>query len=218
MEDRTTTLIGKRRLAAKKDPRASYQNRRQEICDAAVRVFHRKGFKAASLTGVAAELGVDRAMIYYYFSSKDQLFDEIVRTVLEGNAALALRIADSAISPPRKLRELISAFMISYAKHYPLLYLYIREDLSHVNDTRAAWSDHMRDLNRSIEKSVIDIVEQGLADGSFRRTGSAKNIAYAVLGMLNWSHRWYKPGKSDPPEELGKTFAEIVISGLESVY
>lgn len=218
MDKSAKSMIGQRRIAAKKDSRASYQNRRQEITEAAVRVFNRLGYKGASLTAVAAELGVDRAMIYYYFSSKEQLFDEIVRTVLEGNDALARRIADSAISPPRKLRELIIAFMISYADNYPLLYIYIREDLSHVSDKRSSWSTTMRDLNRRIEKSFVDIIEQGFADGSFRRVGKARNVAYSVLGMLNWTHRWFKPDKSDPPEELGKTFAEVVLAGLESPY
>jgi AcrR family transcriptional regulator len=212
------SLIGKRRSAAGKEPRESYQNRRQEISEAAVRVFHRLGYSAASVSAVAAELGVDRATLYYYFSSKEQMFDEIVRTVLESNAELARRIADSPISPARKLRELITALMNSYGSNYPLLYIYIREDLTHVSDTRSTWSEHMRQLNRNIEQSVIDIVEQGYADKSFRRVGVPRIVAYGILGMLNWSHRWYKPDRGASADEIGKVFAEMILSGLESPY
>jgi AcrR family transcriptional regulator len=211
------SLIGKRRTAAGKDPRASYQSRRQEISDAAVRVFHRLGYSAASVSAVASELGIDRATLYYYFSSKEQMFDEIVRTVLEANDSLARRIADSPISPARKMRELVTALMQSYGDNYPLLYIYIREDLSHVSDTRSSWSADMRALNRSIEQSVIDIIEQGFADGSFRRVGAPRIVAYGVLGMLNWSHRWFKPDRGTP-DNIGKVFAEMVLSGLESPY
>lgn len=210
--------IGQRRTAAHKESRASYSNRRQEISDAAVRVFNRMGYQGASLTAVAAELGVDRATLYYYFSSKEQLFDEIVRSVLERNDALARRIADSAISPARKMRELVSALILSYAETYPLLFIYIREDLGHVSDKRSTWSEHMKDLNRSIEKSMVDIIEQGFADGSFRRIGSARTVAFGILGMVNWSHRWFKPNRSEPAEEIGKTFAELVLAGLETPY
>lgn len=213
-----TSKIGQRRTAASTDSRANYQARRQEITEVAVRVFNRLGLKGASLSAVAAELGVDRATLYYYFSSKEQLFDDIVRTVLEDNDKLARRIAESSVSPARKLRELISSLMISYAENYPLLYIYIREDLSHVSEKRSEWSSHMRDLNRSIERSVIDILEQGIKDGSFRQVGSPRTVAYGILGMLNWTHRWYKPDRSDPPAEIGKTFAEIALAGLESPY
>jgi TetR/AcrR family transcriptional regulator, cholesterol catabolism regulator len=211
-----TTLIGKRRSAAGKDARASYSLRRQEISAAAVRVFNRLGYKGASLSAVASELGVDRATLYYYFSSKEQMFDETVRAVIEGNDELVQRIAASKVSPNRKLHELITSMMVSYAANYPLLFIYIREDLSHVSDRRSAWSAEMRALNRSIEQSIIAIVEQGYADGSFRRAGSARTVAYGILGMLNWTHRWFKPDRSDPPEEIGRVFAELVLSGLEA--
>jgi TetR/AcrR family transcriptional regulator, cholesterol catabolism regulator len=193
-------------------------NRRGEISQAAIRVFNRLGYKSASLSAVATEMGIDRATLYYYFSSKEQLFDEITRSVLESNDQLARRIANSGISPARKLRELISALMTSYAEHYPLLYIYIREDLAHVSDKRSSWSEHMRKLNRSIEQSIIDIIEQGFADQSIRRVGSSRTIAYGILGMLNWSHRWFKPERSESAAEIGKTFAELVLSGLESPY
>lgn len=211
-------MIGERRSAASKDSRASYQQRRAEIVDAAVRVFNRLGYKGASLSAVATEFGVDRATLYYYFSSKEALFDEIVRAVLEGNSSLARRIADSTMSPARKLRELIAAMMISYAANYPLLFIYIREDLTHVSDRRSEWSAQMRGLNRSIEQSVITIIEQGYQDGSLRRIGSSRTVAYAILGMLNWSHRWFRPERSESAEEIGNTFAEFALAGLEPAY
>lgn len=213
-----TSGIGKRRSAAGQDARASYASRRQEISDAAVRVFNRMGYQAASVSAVAAELGIDRATLYYYFSSKEQMFDEVVRAVLEENDDLARRVAASAISPTRKLRELITTMMLSYGGNYPLLYIYIREDLSHVGANRSTWSEQMRALNRSIEGSIIAIIEQGYADGSFRRIGSARTVAYGLLGMLNWTHRWYRPNRSESAEEIGKVFAELALSGLEAPY
>ena len=215
MLDDSDSNIGRRRKAANADSRASYKDRRQEIMAAAARVFHRMGLKGASLSAVAKELGVDRATLYYYFSSKEQLFDEIVRVVIEENDRLALRIAESTINPSNKLRELIIALMQSYASNYPLLYIYVREDLAHVSDTRSTWSHHMRHLNRNIEKSVIAIIEQGFEDGSLRRIGSARTIAYGILGMLNWSHRWFRPDNSESAAEVGESFAAVALNGLE---
>lgn len=214
----SSSKIEQRRKAAKTDPGASYQAKRQEIVEAAAKVFNRLGLKGASLSAIANELGIDRANLYYYFSSKEQLFDEIVRAVLEENDQLARRIAESQLSPSRKLRELISAFMRSYADNYPLLYIYIREDLSHVSDKRSSWSDRMRSLNRSVENSVIAIIQQGFEDGSLRRIGSARTVAYAILGMLNWTHRWYRPDRGDSALEVGNVFSEFALAGLETPY
>jgi len=165
----TKSVIGRRRSSARKEARASYENRKAEISEAAVRVFHRLGYQGASLSAVAAEIGVDRATIYYYFSSKEDMFDEVVRSVLEENERLAKRIAGSDISPRRKMRELLMAFMTSYVDNYPLLHIYVREDLTKVQGKRSDWSLHMRNLNRNIENCFVEIIEQGYADGSFRR-------------------------------------------------
>ncbi|WP_324741743.1 TetR/AcrR family transcriptional regulator [Tsuneonella sp. CC-YZS046] len=214
----TKSVIGRRRSSARKEARASYENRKAEISEAAVRVFHRLGYQGASLSAVAAEIGVDRATIYYYFSSKEDMFDEVVRSVLEENERLAKRIAGSDISPRRKMRELLMAFMTSYVDNYPLLHIYVREDLTKVQGKRSDWSLHMRNLNRNIENCFVEIIEQGYADGSFRRMGAARTVTYGILGMLNWSHRWFNPNRSGGAEEIGNTFAELVLGGLESPY
>lgn len=211
--------IGKRRTAARQDSSVSHQARRKEIGDAAIRVFNRLGFQRASMTAVAAELNIDRASLYYYISSKEELFDEIVRTVVERNVALAQKIKASEMSPRRKLSDLIIALMSSYGEHYPLIYIYIRENLSHVSDKRSEWSSYMRDLNTQMSDAVIAIVEEGYANKTFRNVGSSKVVAYGVLGLVGWTNRWFRPAESDvSAEEVGRIYAEMVLAGLESPY
>jgi TetR/AcrR family transcriptional regulator, cholesterol catabolism regulator len=211
--------IGKRRSVAKEDSSASYQLRRQEIAEAAIRVFNRLGFQGASVSAVAAELEIDRASLYYYISSKEELFDELVRTVVERNLEIVKQIQTSDLNPRRKLRDLITTLMTSYGEHYPLFYIYIRENLSHVSDNRSAWSTYMRKLNAETSDAVIAIIEQGYADKSFRNVGAPRVVAYGVLGIVGWTHRWFRPDHSDvSAEEIGKTYAEMLLSGLENPY
>lgn len=207
--------IGRRRTAAREEASASYRKRRREIAAAAVRVFNRLGLAGASLSAVAAELGIDRASLYYYIGSKEELFDEIVREVIERNSAIARGVLAAPMPPRDKLRAVIVALMDSYGEHYPLIYLYIRENLSHVGGKRSAWSKHMRKVNREIEDAVIAIVEQGCADGSFRNLGSPRVVAYGVLGVIGWTHRWFRPERAEVgAAEIGRIYADMVLSGL----
>ena len=102
------SVIKQRRAAAEADP-VAYEAKRKEIAEAAVRVFDRLGFQKASISAVAQEMKVDRSTLYYYISSKEELFDEVVRTVVERNLDLVRRIADSKVKPARKLRDMITA-------------------------------------------------------------------------------------------------------------
>jgi AcrR family transcriptional regulator len=213
------SAIGKRRVAAGVESSEAYKARRLEIADAAARVFNRVGLQRATLRAVADEMGVDRASLYYYVPSKESLFDEVVRTVVERNLEITKKIFASNVNPRRKLRDLICNLMSSYGEHYPLFYIYIRENLSHVDASRAAWSQEMRDLNRQTTDAVIAIIEQGYADGSFRNVGSPQVVAFGVLGIVGWTHRWFRPERSGvSAEEIGKIYAEMILSGLESPY
>lgn len=57
-------------------------SRRQEIVDAAIRVFARNGFAETSIQDVADEAGVVPTAVYYHFSGKDELFDVALSAVI----------------------------------------------------------------------------------------------------------------------------------------
>lgn len=57
-------------------------SRRQEIVDAAIRVFARTGFAETNVQDVAEEAGVVPTAVYYHFSGKDELFDVALQSVI----------------------------------------------------------------------------------------------------------------------------------------
>ncbi len=209
--------IGRRRAAAKADKAPNYEKRRKEISEAAARVFNRKGFSGTSISAVAQELSIDRASLYYYISSKEELFDELVREVSESNLQAAQNIKNSAMTPAEKLKSLVVELMEAYAKNYPILYIYIRENLEDVADSRSKWARSMKQINHDYDEAVISIIQQGYDDGSFVNLGSAKVVAYGILGMVNWTNRWFKPDHADiDAKSIGEMYANIVTNGLTS--
>jgi AcrR family transcriptional regulator len=207
--------IGRRRAAAQGEGRGAYQERRREIIDAAAQVFKKNGFTGTSIGDVAAALGTDRATLYYYVGSKNELFDEVVTEAVEANVATAEAIRDSQAPAPEKLRTLIESLIASYGEHYPFLYVFIQENLSQVAPKRSAWASTMRAHNKRYEDAVVAIVQQGYDAGSLRDCGPAWLVAYGIIGMAAWSNRWFDPSRSKAPaEQIGRTFADLVLDGL----
>jgi TetR/AcrR family transcriptional regulator, cholesterol catabolism regulator len=210
-----TSQIGRRRNLALEKSSESYQVKRREIARAAAHVFNKRGFRGTSLTAVAAELGMDRATLYYYIGNKQELFDAVVREVSEENVALAEQVRSGDGTPLEKLRILVTSLMVSYAHNYPLLYVYLRENLAHVESERSEWSTHMRSLNRRYEEAIIAVVQEGIDNGSIRPLSSSRVIAFGIIGMTGWTNRWFVPDRSaETAEQIGEAYAEMVISGL----
>ena len=210
-----TSDIGRRRGKALTKGSESYREKRREIARAAALVFNKRGFSATSLSAVADELGMDRATLYYYISNKQDLFDEVVREASERNIAAAEAARTAEGEPLDRLRVVIVELMQSYAANYPLLYVYLRENLSSVDPDRTEWSKYMRDLSHRFEDAVIAIVQEGIDNGSIRPLASARVLAFGVLGMLGWTNRWFVPDRSpESAETIGAAFAEMVVRGL----
>lgn len=207
--------IGSRRSAARDHASVAYELRRTEIVAAAGALFRKRGYQGTTLAGIADAVGTERASLYYYFAGKEDMFDSLVTERVLQNLAMAERIRDSDDQPSEKLRSLVVHLMESFAEHYPFLYVYLQQNMAHVAPKRKAWAGYMRDVNRRFENTVIDIVEQGVADGSFRIRGEPRITAYGILGMVSWTHRWFNPGSTSiTAREIADSYARVLISGI----
>jgi TetR/AcrR family transcriptional regulator, cholesterol catabolism regulator len=56
------------------------EDRREQILDAAMRVFAQKGFSRATNRDVAQEAGITTGLIYYYFANKEALLQAVLET------------------------------------------------------------------------------------------------------------------------------------------
>ncbi|MGE0232178.1 MAG: TetR/AcrR family transcriptional regulator [Flavobacteriaceae bacterium] len=209
-----TSKISERRLAARKTAAAEYEKRRARVLKAAAEVFKELGYSTATVDDVAKRAKIDRASIYYYFKGKKDLLREMVGGATADNVDMAEGIANSAASPPEKLRKLIVDLLLSYERHYPYLYVYVQEDMSRLLQDKSPWSKQMVALNHRFDVAVVRIIQEGLKAKAFKSRGDAKLIAAGVVGMCNWSHRWFEPSGKRRASEVAETFADMVLDGL----
>jgi AcrR family transcriptional regulator len=204
--------IEARRKAALEEGGASYVARREEIILAAARVFRDRGFEAATLRDIADALNTDRATLYYYVGSKEELLQEIVRDVLARDVKAAEVIKRSRASTSDKIRTLIESMVTSYADNYPHIAVYM-EDLGRIARQETEWATDVIARTRRYESLVRSILDKGRRDGTLRADLSSELSAFALFGMINWMHRWYRPGTKWKTEEITRTFTEIFLGG-----
>jgi len=206
--------IGRRRQAARQDGGAEYKARREELVKTAAEVFQEKGYEASTLNDVAERMGTDRASLYYYVGSKQELFQEVVQDVLEANLKEARRIKKEALKPSEKLARLVRTMMVSYEENYPFTYVYIQEDMSRVASQDSEWAQTMTSRTRSFEKIVKGFIEEGVAKKEFRSDISPEVAANGLYGMLNWTHRWFRPGRGLDANQVAESFASLFLEGM----
>src|SRR5882762_8225935 len=82
-------------------------DRREQILQAAQKLFAEQGFRETNLNDVAVQLGFRRQAVYHYFTSKDEILYELIgragRAVLESSEHLF----DSDLAPDVALAEVV---------------------------------------------------------------------------------------------------------------
>jgi hypothetical protein len=73
----------------------------------------------------------------------------------------------------------------------------------------------LRDLGRRCSSAPEVIIKSGIQSGEFRSTLDPRLASYAILGAVNWTHRWFKPGKGPSATEIADVSVEINLMRLE---
>jgi AcrR family transcriptional regulator len=185
-------------------------DQREVILDTAAHLFSEKGFDAGSIGDLAAALGISKAAIYHYFSTKQEILDAIILRALESLRASTEMAVAAASTPTDQLR----AFMRAHARHFESRY----------HDFLAMFVafGNMQEQNQRLEavrlrgehESMLRaILKTGVADGTFRKSDIG-TAARAILSMLNWMARWFHPGGAQKAEDVVDGYFKLIIDGL----
>ncbi len=178
--------------------------------------FKQNGFRATTLAEIGHKAGLDRATVYYYFGSKEELFRECLRHGVDTNIDECSRIyEDNRLSAHEKLEAIIHQLMSAYDENYPNMYVYIQEEMDQIASEKSVWAQQLLDQTRRFEQIVISLIDDLQASGELRSDVPRLLAANAIFGMLNWTHRWYRPGGSLSARNVSKAFVSIFFEGME---
>jgi AcrR family transcriptional regulator len=152
------------------------QERREEILDAAERLFEAKGFDAASTNDILDAVGIARGTLYYHFKSKEEIMDAVVeRSCAKGLAAAANIASDRSI--PVVDRVFMAIGSAKPAVEDPA---WLEEQLHRPQN--ALLHDKMRRaFLGGLVPIALAVVEEGIAQGVFHTPHPRGSVEMALL-------------------------------------
>ena len=190
--------------AARANPRAD--NRLPQVLDAAARLFREKGFGYASMRDIAGAAGMLPGSLYYHFASKEEL---LVAVYAEGVRRIKDAVAPALaadVDPWTRLENVCAAHLAGLLEDsdYGQVVIRVRpDDAPEVADRLVALRD---EYERTFSQAIQTLPLPPRTD---RRA-----LKLMLLGALNWSQTWYRPGK-DSPQVLARRFVRLLKDPLE---
>src|SRR5262245_748429 len=69
---------------------------------------------------------------------------------------------------------------------------------------------------KQYERYWQQVLREGVKSGEFRSDLDVQVVSYGVLGMLNWTYRWYEPRGRLGVREVAEQFSALTLAGLTS--
>jgi AcrR family transcriptional regulator len=185
--------------------------RRRAILDAASHVFLKKGVHGAGMRDIAAELGMAVGNLYYYFEDKQDLLAYVQEDALAGLLALASRVRELDLPAGARLHLLVVGHVVRLndaEEGTPGSLAHLELEL--LSEPRRRAIQVLRDR---YERQFRELLEEGMASGDFRPADPGIG-ARLILGALNWTARWFRPGGARSAREIGEEAAALLVSGL----
>jgi len=194
--------------------RLSGEERRAAILDSALSAFAERGYHASSIDDIARGGGISKALIYEHFSSKQELYAELLEQhASELFARLAAAIAEAGSAGSARLAVGLDAF-----------YRFVEEH-------RVAWRMLFRDATDAEVAMVLDrIVAQvtGVVavliaeDPGARAAGDASTreqaiqmLAHMLVGSVQSLANWWADHQEVPRAQIVEMTMDYAWLGLE---
>jgi AcrR family transcriptional regulator len=178
--------------------------REQQMLDAAVREFSRRGYHATSVDDIAEAAGISKPMVYAYLGSKEELFIACLHR--EGTRLLEAVAEIAGVDTPagRQLYRGLEAFFGYVADHreaWAVLHRQARglEPFAGViAEMRARWIE-----------IVADVLRRAVPDA-----GDVTPAAYALVGAVESLADWIVEHPDRNPTAMASRLADLILRGL----
>jgi AcrR family transcriptional regulator len=196
---------------ARKPPKKS-EVTRARILDAAAFMFRRKGYALTRLSDIAKKARTQTSSIYYYFESREAIVAEVLEIANQRTATFVLNalaeLPDGASVRDRITAAIRGHFAVALSEDE-----YISAHMRIFDQIPAKLREHflrVLDENAQVWRALF---QEAKVAGEIREDLDLSVLRLLLLGMMNWSIEWYKPGRLTP-DEIARQAAIMLFEGI----
>ena len=195
---------------------SSRVNKKEQIIEAAVRVFARSGYSKAVVADIALQANIGKGTVYEYFKSKEDLFFAVFEwfqkktenataveiSALGGGAADRLKVLnDSLMGQWDEIKEVFVLVMEFWAA-------------SSSTQMRQRFKGAFKQFYDDYRQIVSALIQEGINSGEFRSDVKPGPVAAALVGTWDalFLQAWFD--ESFDPAATANDFLDTVLRGL----
>lgn len=150
----------------------------EHIMQAAMQVFFEQGNISATMQEIADAAGVNRALLHYYFRSRDRLFQLVLKEAVKKSMQHTMELFVQELPMEERIRQVID-HMISLQLKYPHIHAFVQHEMNKNKELLSLHDEHALFLTR-IKGDVEEMIaRRGLPQRS------AEHFMADLIALIN---------------------------------
>lgn len=183
------------------------RERRSQLIDFATRQFATKGYHPTSVADIVDGLGVGKGVFYWYFDSKETLFEEILHEAQTDMRRRQQKAIVDIEDPIERIERALRASVQWSAEHRDLFTLFEFA----LTDRR--FSQLIQAGRRVLVNDAVPQMKDAIASGRIA-DGDPEQLANAVLGVSTHMAMVYIHQRNESPERIADAVVDFCLHGM----
>jgi AcrR family transcriptional regulator len=190
-----------------------FEEKRLAILDYAANVLATLGVDKASMSQIAGQARISKALLYHYYPSKDALVFAIIFNHLEELDSDLEASDDPAMEASARLRILVDVVL----EHYRGADDRHKVQLNAMSLLTEEQKQAITEVERRIVRRFAGVVRQISPRLDNRERPLLMPVTMSLFGMMNWMDMWFKDGGRISREDYAEVLTTLILEGIKAV-
>lgn len=186
-------------------------NRREHILEQAAKLFAAKGVAYTTVRDIAEAAGILSGSLYYHFSSKEAIFQELIERFLNELVRSYRAVVTSEREPRARLEQLLSA-SFETIDQYPHLCEIFQNDFTYLQTL--PHHEAIATMSEEVQSIWLETITSGVDEGTFRSDVDPQLFYRFARDAVWFTVRWYHTGGPRTPAELSAACTAVLLDGF----
>ncbi|WP_050616733.1 TetR/AcrR family transcriptional regulator [Bacillus testis] len=183
---------------------------KDRIIETSLKLFEQHGFHGVSVHQIVQESGTSKGGFYHHFHSKDELLYVIHDYFISYVLQKAREATSKRITPTEKLLQIIQSFVKVFDLYKPHISVFYQESMY----LKPPYEQQIKKKRNDYRAIIDNVIQEGMEAGEFRDELPVGITGMAVLGMINWTYKWYKSDGVHSIDEIAAIYSDIIFQAL----
>ncbi len=183
---------------------------RDAIMEAALELFEKHGYHGVSVNDIVKACNTSKGGFYHYFQSKDDLLFEIHDTFITYVLEKANHAFEEYERPLDQLYGIIQVFVRVFDIYKPHITVFYQES----NYLKPNYEEEIKEKRDQFRLLLRSVIEDGIQRGEFRKELPVNITVMSILGMVNWTYKWYRKKGEYTIEDIANIFTDFILHSV----